>query len=142
MMSDYVFVLAASNVAYIIYHFLVLNAGWIHRMDRPHWERPYKTPSLLMGAGVLLGYLNLAIMGMGTEIWGEGTLRTGLFFSSLIVPLFIYRHYFEDKGVFPTQLLSDMQAHMSRPTYTKLFEYMPYVTIFFAILVVWYTDQL
>ncbi len=142
MMSDYVFVLAASNVAYIIYHFLVLNAGWIHRMDRPHWERPYKTPNILMGAGVLLGYLNLAIMGMGTEIWGEGTLRTGLFFSSLIVPLFIYRHYFEDKGVFPTQLLSDMQVQVNRPRYTKFFEHLPYVTIAVAILVVWYTDQL
>ena len=35
MMSDYLFILAASNVGYIIFNFLNLNAGWIHRMDRP-----------------------------------------------------------------------------------------------------------
>ena len=142
MMSDYVFILAASNVAYIIYHFLVLNAGWIHRMDRPTWERPYKAPTLLLAIGTLLGFVNMAMMGLGTEIWGEGTLRTGLFFCSLMIPLFIYRHYFEDKGVFPTQLLSDMQAQISRPRYTRFLEYLPYVAIALAMLLVWYTDQL
>ena len=44
MMSDYLFILAASNVGYIIFNFLNLNAGWIHRMDRPNWERPYRAP--------------------------------------------------------------------------------------------------
>jgi amino acid transporter len=34
LMSDYVFVLAAANVGYLIFSFLNLNAGWIHRMDR------------------------------------------------------------------------------------------------------------
>ena len=34
-MSDYLFILAASNVGCIIFNFLNLNAGWIHRMDRP-----------------------------------------------------------------------------------------------------------
>ena len=43
-LSDYVFVLAASNVGYIIFCFLNLNAGWIHRVDRPNWERPWKAP--------------------------------------------------------------------------------------------------
>ncbi|MFO1436134.1 MAG: hypothetical protein U1F34_07230 [Gammaproteobacteria bacterium] len=32
LMSDYLFVLAASNVGYIIFNFLNLNAGWIHRL--------------------------------------------------------------------------------------------------------------
>jgi len=31
LMSDYVFVLGASNVGYLIFNFLNLNAGWIHR---------------------------------------------------------------------------------------------------------------
>jgi hypothetical protein len=30
-MSDYLFVLAVSNVCYIVFNFLNLNAGWIHR---------------------------------------------------------------------------------------------------------------
>ncbi|MFP3802343.1 amino acid permease, partial [Paraburkholderia sp. SIMBA_027] len=39
LMSDYVVVLAMSNVGYIIFNFLNLNAAWIHRLDRPSWER-------------------------------------------------------------------------------------------------------
>jgi amino acid transporter len=31
LMSDYLFVLAVSNVCYIVFNFLNLNAGWIHR---------------------------------------------------------------------------------------------------------------
>ncbi|MFN3461293.1 MAG: APC family permease, partial [Oceanibaculum sp.] len=41
LMSDYVFVLACSNVGYIMFNFLNLNSGWIHRIDRPDWERPF-----------------------------------------------------------------------------------------------------
>ena len=40
LMSDYVFVLAVSNCNYLIFNFLNLNAGWIHRMDNPDVPRP------------------------------------------------------------------------------------------------------
>jgi amino acid transporter len=102
MLSDYVFVLAASNVGYIIFNFLNLQAGWIHRMDRANWDRPYKASTILLGAGAVLGFVNLALMGMGADIYGAGTLMTGLVFAALILPAFVYRHYIQDKGVFPT----------------------------------------
>lgn len=143
MMSDYVFILAASNVAYILYQFLVLNSVWIHRMDRSNWGRPYKTPFVLLLTGGFLAYVNLAIMGLGANVWGEGTLKTGLFFSLFIVPLFIYRHYFEDKGVFPKQLLDDMQVSAKQSI--SSFKYavlLPYVAIAVAIAVVWFTSHL
>ncbi len=38
--AGYFFVLAVSNVGYIIFNFLNLNAGWIHRIDSGHVERP------------------------------------------------------------------------------------------------------
>ncbi len=142
LMSDYVFVLAASNVGYIIYHFLVLNSGWIHRMDRPDWERPYKSPYVLLLLGGLLGYVNLAIMGLGADIWGEGTLKAGLFSILLIVPLFIYRHYFQDKGVFPKQMLEDMQLDTDCAKHSKCLSALPYLTLAMAIVVVWYTNHL
>ena len=41
MMSDYFFILAASNVGYIIFNFLNLNAGWI-QVSTADWERPYR----------------------------------------------------------------------------------------------------
>lgn len=108
MMSDYVFVLAASNVGYIMFNFLNLNSAWIHRIDRPKWERPFKAPNWLLGLGAVLGYVNLAIMAMGADIWGAGTLYVGLVFASLIVPVFIFRHFIQDGGVFPKAMLQDM----------------------------------
>lgn len=108
MMSDYVFVLAISNVGYIIFNFLNLNAGWIHRLDRPTWERPWKAPNWLLAAGAVLGFVNVFIMGMGASIWGAGTLTAGLVFTALIVPVFCYRHYVQDKGRFPAAMADDL----------------------------------
>ena len=101
LMSDYVFILAASNVGYIIFNFLNLQAGWIHRMDRPAWDRPYRAPTAVLAIGAVLGFVNLALMGMGADVYGAGTLTTGLVFALLIVPVFIYRHYVQDQGRFP-----------------------------------------
>jgi len=41
LMSDNVAILAMSNVCYFAFVFLNLQAGWIHRLDRPHWARPF-----------------------------------------------------------------------------------------------------
>ncbi len=40
--GGYFYVLAISNVGYILFNFLNLNAGWIHRIDSAHMERPWK----------------------------------------------------------------------------------------------------
>src|SRR5579863_8803322 len=56
LMSDYVFVLAAANVGYLIFSFLNLNSGWIHRMDRPTQTRPWRAPSWIIAAGAVLGF--------------------------------------------------------------------------------------
>ncbi|MDP9064647.1 MAG: APC family permease, partial [Pseudomonadota bacterium] len=108
MLSDNIFVLAASNVAYFIFIFMNLNAGWIHRIDRPHWIRPFRAPSWLMATGAALGYVNLFIIGLGSDIWGPGTLVSGLVLAALIIPVFCWRHYVVDKGVFPASMNADM----------------------------------
>ena len=46
LMSNYIFVLAVSNCNYMIFNFLNLNAGWIHRVDNADVPRPYKAPNL------------------------------------------------------------------------------------------------
>lgn len=109
MMSDYVFLLAIANVNYMIFIFMNLQSGWLHRIDRPHTPRPYRAPSILLAIGSLLGFANLFIMGMGANIWGAGTLSAGFIVAAMIIPVFLYRHYVQDKGVFPTQLSEDMQ---------------------------------
>lgn len=142
LMSDYVFVLAASNVGYIIFNFLALNSGWIHRMDRPNWQRPYRAPYILILLGVFLGYLNLTIMGLGADVWGEGTLKTGLFFTLIVAPLFFYRHYYQDKGIFPIQMQQDLQVDINSVSYSKHLQLLPYLAVGLAVVLVTFTYQL
>jgi amino acid transporter len=99
--SDYFAVLMISNVCYFIFNFLNLQSGWIHRIDRGDWERPYRCPTWLLGLAATFGFVNIAFMGAGANVWGDGTLRNGLVAAALIVPVFLFRHYVQDKGVFP-----------------------------------------
>ena len=101
--SDYFAVLMISNVCYLVFNFFNLQSGWIHRMDRPYWERPFRGPTWLLAAGALFGFVNMAFMGAGADVWGPGTLRNGLIGVVLIVPVFAFRHFWQDKGVFPAQ---------------------------------------
>jgi len=109
LLSDIVFVIGAANIGYLIYNFLTLNAGWIHRMDRPRQERPWRAPTWVLAAGAVLSFANLAFMGFGADSYGAGTLLIGLLFAALIIPVFFYRHYVQDKGVFPPEMASDLE---------------------------------
>ena len=142
MMSDYVFILAASNVGYIIFNFLNLNSGWIHRLDRPTWERPYKAPTILLILGGLLSFVNLALLGMGADIWGAGTLKTGLFMATLIVPVFIFRHFIQDKGQFPKAMLEDMHIGIDEAGVSSRAGVLPYLALILGVAVVYYTHSL
>lgn len=134
-MSDYVFVLGVSNVCYILFNFLNLNSAWIHRMDRPHWERPYRAPTLLLGAGTLLSFVNLVLMGVGADMLGRGTLVTGVICVAMIVPVFVWRHYIVDKGKFPEDMLEDLHLR-PEPGVKSGAGYWPHLTILAGIAVV------
>ena len=105
--SDYFAVLMISNVCYMVFNFLNLQSGWIHRMDRGRWERPFRCPTWLLATGAVLGFVNMAFMGAGADVYGAGTLRNGLIGVLLIVPVFAFRHYVQDKGQFPAALSDD-----------------------------------
>jgi amino acid transporter len=107
--AGYFYVLAISNVGYIIFNFLNLNAGWIHRIDSPHLPRPWKAPALLIGVNTVLAFVNALFLGAGAKVWGySGALWSGLIFAALILPVFWFRHYFQDKGRFPREALIDL----------------------------------
>ncbi|RYE53396.1 MAG: APC family permease, partial [Rhizobiaceae bacterium] len=107
--SGYFFVLAVSNVGYIIFNFLNLNAGWIHRMDSPHIERPWKAPTWLIGVNTLLAFVNVLFLGAGAKVWGySNALWVGFIFAALILPVFAYRHYVRDGGRFPPEAMEDL----------------------------------
>jgi amino acid transporter len=141
MMSDYVFVLGASNIGYLIFNFLNLNAGWIHRMDRPDQERPWKAPSAVIAAGTVLSFVNLAFVGMGADVYGEGTLRTGLLFALLIVPIFGFRHYLQDKGRFPASMLEEMELGEDARAKRRA-GILPYCALVLGAAVVYVTHRL
>lgn len=107
--SGYFYVLAISNVGYILFNFLNLNAGWIHRIDSGHIARPWKAPAALIGLNTVLAFVNALFLGAGAKVWGyENALWSGLVFAALIVPVFCYRHYLQDGGRFPAGALADL----------------------------------
>ncbi len=109
LLSNNVFLLAISNVCYMIFIFLNLQSGWIHRMDRADWSRPFKSPNWLLAAGALFGFFNMFLVGMGANVYGAGVLKWGLISVFMILPIFLFRHYVQDKGVFPAELAADLQ---------------------------------
>jgi len=108
-LAGYFYVLAISNVGYIIFNFLNLNAGWIHRIDSGHIERPWKAPNWLIGLNTVLAFVNAIFLGAGAKVWGYSTaLWAGLIFAALIFPVFYFRHYIQDGGKFPKGALDDL----------------------------------
>ena len=107
--GGYFYVLAISNVGYILFNFLNLNAGWIHRIDSPHIERPWKAPTVLIGINTVLAFVNALFLGAGAKVWGySNALWAGLIFAAMILPVFYWRHYIVDKGHFPKEAMEDL----------------------------------
>ena len=107
--SGYFYVLAISNVGYIIFNFLNLNSGWIHRVDSGHVERAWKAPTWLIGLNTMLAFVNALFLGAGAKVWGyTSALWVGFAFAALILPVFVFRHYMQDGGKFPQEALDDL----------------------------------
>jgi amino acid transporter len=141
MMSDYLFVLAVSNCCYLIFNFLNLNAGWIHRVDSPDTPRPWRCPNPLLAIGVVLSFLNMVLLGAGANVWGEGTLMSGIIAAALILPVFWFRHYVQDKGRFPDRMLEDLNLG-SRDLSVRRAGVLPYVTLAGGIAVAFIANQI
>lgn len=107
--TGYFYVLAISNVGYILFNFLNLNAGWIHRIDSAHMDRPWKAPTWLLAVNTCLAFVNAIFLGAGAKVWGySDALLSGVFFAALILPVFWFRHYYQDGGKFPKEAYDDL----------------------------------
>ncbi|MFC3321874.1 APC family permease [Mesorhizobium cantuariense] len=132
--TSFFFILAVSNCGYIIFNFLNLNAGWIHRMDNGHIARPWKAPSWLLGVGAIFAYVNAIFMGAGAKVWNPMALWAGLITAALIIPVFCFRHYIQDKGKFPDHMLADLGMNSSDLAVKKA-GILPYLTLVAGVVV-------
>ena len=135
MMSNYLFVLAVSNCLYIIFNFINLNSGWLHRIDSGHVRRPWRAPNWLLGLGTVFAFVNMFFMGAGADIYGTNTLLLGVIGALLIIPIFIFRHYIQDHGKWPAKMLTDLGI-TEEMMHVRKAGMLPYVTIAGGILVV------
>jgi amino acid transporter len=107
-------ILAVSSCGYMIFTFLSLNAGWLHRVDNGHVHRPFRAPTFTLGVGAVLSFVNAFVMGAGVAVLddapedGLDPLWLGLVAAALIVPVFWFRHYVRDGGKFPQAMLDDL----------------------------------
>ncbi len=133
--TSFFFILAVSNCCYIIFNFLNLNSGWIHRIDNGGIQRPYKAPTVLLALGVLFAFVNAVFLGAGAKVWNPVALWAGLIAAGLIIPVFLYRHYVQDGGKFPPNMLEDLnltQADLA----TRKAGILPYLTLVAGVVVV------
>lgn len=140
-MSDYIFVLAVSNCCYIVFNFLNLNAGWIHRIDNGQARRPWRAPTLLLAGGVVLSFVNCILLGVGANVWGSGTLTSGIVASLLIVPVFWFRHYVQDGGKFPNEA-TEQSGDGARIFGPRKAGVLPYLTLAAGAATVWLANIL
>ena len=128
-MNNDVFLLAVSNVCYMTFIFMNLQSGWIHRMDRPSWTRPFKAPSWLLAIGAAMGFFDMFLIGMGAQAYGNGVLVGGFLVVFTIIPIFLYRHYIVDKGKFPDDFSADIQPGGPVTAVTFKAGYLPYIAV-------------
>ena len=104
-----IFVLAASSVAYVLCIAMDMNAGWMHRLQRPNAPRAYRAPNwLIFVGGPILSVLNLAFIIFGANVFAPNALWYGLAAIAVVLPIFYYRHYVVDKGIWPEAARRDL----------------------------------
>ena len=133
--TSFFFILAVSNCCYIIFNFLNLNSGWIHRIDNGHIQRPWRAPTILLVLGTMFAFVNAAFMGAGAKVWNPMALWAGAIAASLIIPVFLFRHYVQDKGKFPAHMLEDLNLTANDLQQRKA-GILPYLTLAAGIVVV------
>jgi len=139
--GGYFYVLAISNVGYIMFNFLNLNAGWIHRIDSGHLPRPWKAPTVLIGINTALAFVNALFLGAGAKVWGySNALWSGLIFAALILPVFWFRHYVQDKGHFPKEAMEDLGLSDHGDLGPRKAGIWPYVALIAGVVVVLWSN--
>jgi hypothetical protein len=65
---------------------------------------------MLLALGAVLAFFNAFLLGAGANVYGKAALLTGLAAAAMVLPVFAWRHYIVDRGVFPANMLADLQV--------------------------------
>ena len=76
-------------------------------------------------------FVSPADRGFAAVVYGGSVL-----FAALIVPVFLYRHYIRDKGVFPTAMAEDLEIGSGEKIVNRAGIW-PYVTLVAGALMFW-----
>ncbi|MEH3118131.1 MAG: APC family permease [Methylorubrum populi] len=133
--TSFFFILAVSNCGYIIFNFLNLNSAWIHRIDSPHVPRPYRAPKVVLVLGGVFAFVNVVFMGAGAKVWNPVALWAGLITAAMIIPVFCFRHYIQDKGKFPEAMFEDLHAGRDGAASQRRAGILPYLTLLGGVAV-------
>jgi hypothetical protein len=90
----------------------------------------------MMVIGTLLAFVNIAIMGLGANVWGEGALLSGLFVAALSLPIFFWRHYITDKGRLPSSVYDDIEVQQGKAGI------LPYAILVLAVAIIYITNTI
>jgi hypothetical protein len=85
--------------------------------------------------GAVFAFVNAMFMGAGAKIWHPWALWAGFITAALIVPVFCFRHYVQDRGKFPAKMLEDLQVGGKSISDTRA-GMLPYLTLAAGIAVV------
>src|SRR5262249_23756708 len=113
----------------LIFNFLNLNAGWIHRKDNPDVQRPWRCPTVMMGLGTVLAFVNAFLLGAGANVWGAGTFLSGWVSAAIVGPVLLFRHYVTDRGKYPTDMYRDLLLPGQTQLSPKRAGVLPYVAL-------------
>lgn len=92
-------ILAASNLGYILCHVCALSAFMLLRRDQPNAVRPIRLGSAWVGVAGGLAVLNLAFILIGSWQYGWGPLGIGVGLLVLAFVLYLYRVFVQDRNV-------------------------------------------
>ena len=112
------------------------NSEWDHEgLLRNSHSRCGISKCVILALGTLFAFVNAMFMGAGAKVWNPMALWAGLFASSLIIPVFLFRHYVQDKGQFPAQMLADLNL-TANDVSTRKAGILPYLTLVAGLAVV------
>jgi len=111
-------------------------------MDSGHVRRPYRAPSFILALGAIFAFVNAFLMGAGAAAWdlnpdvGIDPLWGGLIAAALIIPVFWFRHYVQDGGKFPPQMMEDLGLKEGQGLGERKAGVLPYVVLIAGVAVV------